>query len=154
MKIQLESLLAGLRHPSIVGAWLFGSARDGEVRPGGDLDVGILFDGKPGLDVLAECRARLQMATGFEEVDLVPLNAASPLVRFEALCGRRLTCADENRCAEFASLTAREYEDEMALCLRWAGGSATNASPGQLRDSTTDERQVAPQDSHRTSTEG
>lgn len=138
MKIQLESILEGLRDPRIVGAWLFGSARDGEVRPGSDLDIGILFDGKPGLDALAECRARLQQATGFEEVDLVPLNAASPLLRFEALCGRRLTCADENRCAEFASLTAREYEDEMAMCLRWAGGSAANAWPGKLRDSTTD----------------
>lgn len=119
MKIPLEKLLLGLRDPGILAAWLFGSARDGEVRPGSDLDVGVLFAGKPSLDTLAECRARLQRATGVEEVDLVPLNTASPLVRFEALCGRRLVCADEARCAEFASLTAREYEDEMALCQRW-----------------------------------
>lgn len=120
MKIPLEHLQTGLRDPRIVGAWLFGSARDGEVRPGGDLDIGVLFDGNPGLDALAECRGRLQRAAGFEEVDLVPLHTASPLVRFEALCGRRLVCADENRCAEFASLTAREHEDEMAMCMRWA----------------------------------
>jgi hypothetical protein len=50
----------------------------------------------------------------------VVLNDASPILRFEALCGRRICCADENRCAEFASLTAREYEDEMALCRHWA----------------------------------
>jgi len=130
MKIQLESLVAGLRDPRIVGAWLFGSARAGEMRPGSDLDIGILFDGKPGLDALAECRAHLQKATGVEEVDVVPLNAALPLVRFEALCGCRLLCRDEDRCAEFASLTAREYEDEMAMCRRWAGGGKTHASNG------------------------
>ena len=119
MNVPLERLQQSLRHPGIIGAWLFGSARQGELRPGSDLDLGILFDHQPGLDTLAECRARLQKATGIEEVDLVPLNAASPLLRFEALCGRRLVCTDENRCAEFASLTAREYEDEMAMCTRW-----------------------------------
>ena len=123
MKVPFESLRTGLRHSGIVGAWLFGSAREGDLRPGSDLDIGILFDGRPGLDALAECRARLQRATGVEEVDLVPLNTASPLVRFEALCGKRLVCADEERCAEFASLSAREYEDELAHCLRWAGAA-------------------------------
>jgi predicted nucleotidyltransferase len=137
MKVQLESLLAALRHPRIVGAWLFGSARHGEVRPGGDLDIGILFDQEPGLDILAECRTRLQQATGVEDVDLVVLNSASPLLRFEALCGRRLICADEGRCAEFASLTAREYEDEMALCMRWA--CDWTAWPGNLRNSITNQ---------------
>lgn len=111
-----------LRDPGIVGGWLFGSARDGEVRAGGDVDIGVLFAGKPGLDALAECRARLQKALQFEDVDLVSLNGASPILRFEALCGQRVYCADENRCAEFASLTAREYEDEASMCDRWATG--------------------------------
>lgn len=129
MKLPLESLREALRHPRIVGAWLFGSAQDGELRPGSDLDIGVLFDAKPGLDTLAECRARLQLATGVEDVDLVPLNTASPLLRFEALCGRRLVCVDPSRCAEFASLTAREYEDEMEFCKRWITGPAAKASP-------------------------
>ena len=120
MKINLESIRDTLRVPGIVGGWVFGSARLGDVRVGGDVDVGVLFAGKPGLDALVECRARLQKALGFDDIDLVPLNDGSPILRFEALCGTRIYCADEDRCAEFASLTAREYEDEMAMSHRWA----------------------------------
>ena len=119
MKVNFESIRDALRAPGIVGGWLFGSARHGDVRVGGDVDIGVLFDVKPGLDALAECRARLQKALGFDDIDLVPLNDASPILRFEALCGTRIYCADEDRCAEFASLTAREYEDEMAMSHRW-----------------------------------
>ncbi len=120
MKISLESIGDAVRVPGIVGGWLFGSARQGDIRVGGDVDIGVLFAVKPGLDALAECRARLQMALGFDDIDLVSLNDASPILRFEALCGTRIHCADEDRCAEFASLTAREYEDEMAMSHRWA----------------------------------
>lgn len=134
MKIQLDRLIEALRDPHIIGAWLFGSAQAGELRPGGDLDIGVLFDQPPSLDTLADCRARLQQATGIEEVDLVPLNDASPLVRFEALCGQRLVCTDENRCAEFASLTAREYEDEMAMLRRWLHAGASVAPPEGISD--------------------
>lgn len=116
MKIQLESIQGELQGLGIVGAWLFGSAQDGAVRDGGDVDIGILFDQKPDLDTLTSCRARIQAALQFEEVDLAPLNDASPVLRFEALCGKRIFCADEDRCAAFSSLAAREYEDEMALC--------------------------------------
>jgi hypothetical protein len=63
-----------------------------------------------------------------DDIDLVPLNGASPVLGFEALCGRRVYCADENLCAEFASLTAREYEDEMAMCERWV---AAGGGPGR-----------------------
>jgi predicted nucleotidyltransferase len=111
---------SALRLTGIVGGWLFGSAQHGEVPAGGDVDIGVLFAGKPGLDALSACRARLQEAVGFDSIDLVALNDASCILRFEALCGTRIYCADEDRCAEFASLTAREYEDEMAMSRRWA----------------------------------
>jgi predicted nucleotidyltransferase len=115
MKLAIDRIGIALGGAGLVGAWLFGSARDGDVRPGGDVDIGVLFERRPTLDDLSECRARLQKALTFEDVDLVPLNGASPLLRFEALCGTRVYCADEQRCAAFASLTAREYEDEMAM---------------------------------------
>ncbi|MBI3987167.1 MAG: nucleotidyltransferase domain-containing protein [Lentisphaerae bacterium] len=124
LQIAVEVVIEDIQHSfpglGVVGAWLFGSAKNGEVRDGGDVDIGVLFDAKPGLDVLASCRARLQKAMRVEDVDLVPLNGASPILRFEALCGKRVYCADENRCAEFASLTAREYEDELAMCEQYS----------------------------------
>ncbi len=122
MKISAESLGKAVGAPNIVGAWLFGSALDGEVREGADLDVAVLFDRAPTLDELAECRLRLQKALVFEEIDLVPLNGASPILAFQAVSGRRVYCGDEARCVEFVSLTAREYEDEMAQAARWMAG--------------------------------
>jgi hypothetical protein len=53
-----------------------------------------------------------------EEIDLVVLNEANAFLRFEALSGQSLFCRDPARRAEFASLTAREYEDEMAFWQR------------------------------------
>lgn len=99
--------------PDLVAAWVFGSGGGGQLRPGGDLDLGLLFAGPPVLEALLGLRGRLQRALNVEEIDLVPLNQASPILRFEALCGRRILCRDAGAVAEFASLAAREYEDEM-----------------------------------------
>ena len=99
----------------VEAAWVFGSARDGEVREGGDLDIGILWDETPALMSLADLRARLQLKLKIDDIDLVTLNAASSITRFEALSGRAVLCRDLHLRAEFASLTAREYEDDMAF---------------------------------------
>jgi hypothetical protein len=56
----------------------------------------------------------LEKIVGVEAIDLVILNEANPILRFEAISGRPLFCRDLDQRAEFASLTAREYEDEMA----------------------------------------
>lgn len=103
--------------PQVIAAWAFGSAKDGKVRPGGDLDIAVLFEGYPSLDERLELLIQLQRAFDFEEVDLVVLNNASPITRFEAVSGRLIFSRDASRQAEFVSLTAREYEDEMALLL-------------------------------------
>ena len=101
--------------PSLVAAWAFGSARDGQVRDGADVDIGLLLETAPDLDELADIRAALQDALDIDDIDLIVLNEASPTLRFEAISGRPLFCRDADRRAEFASLTAREYEDEMAM---------------------------------------
>jgi uncharacterized protein len=105
--------------PNIVSAWVFGSSKDGQAREGSDLDIGLLFAGKPTLGELASLRADLQTALEFDEIDLSPLNEASSILRFEAICGRLLFCRDTGRRAEFASLTAREYEHDMAM-IEWS----------------------------------
>ncbi|MCB0197365.1 MAG: hypothetical protein KDJ65_35790 [Anaerolineae bacterium] len=95
------------------------------MRDGGDIDIGILVETAPSLDELLDLLGRLQDALQFEDIDLIVLNEANPILRFEALSGRSLFCRDLSRRAEFASLTAREYEESMAL---WEWGLKQRAS--------------------------
>jgi uncharacterized protein len=99
---------------NVVAAWIFGSAQGGKVRPGGDIDVGVLFNVKPLLDELADLRDCLQNTLAYDDIDLVVLNDASPILRFEAVSGHPVYVTDPERRADFVSLTAREYEDEMS----------------------------------------
>lgn len=105
----------------VIAAWVFGSAQDGEVRPDGDVDIGVLMESLPSLDEQLELLLKLQKALQVDDVDLVILNEANPILRFEAISGQPLFCRDAVRRAEFASLTAREYEDAIAL---WQRGLA------------------------------
>jgi uncharacterized protein len=114
---RLEQVFAAV--PNVIAAWVFGSAQSGHIRAGSDLDVGVLFGSTPSFDELLALTGNLQQALQFEEIDLVPLNEANPILRFEAISGRAIFCRDAGRRAEFASLTAREYEDEMAMLERW-----------------------------------
>jgi predicted nucleotidyltransferase len=112
----IEQLLAA--NPNVVAAWLFGSAQGGEIQAGGDLDIGVLFRAMPAPGEWADLRADLQQALQFEEIDLLILNRANSILRFEAISGRALFCRDLARRAEFASLTSREYEDDMTMLRR------------------------------------
>ena len=107
--------------PEVVAAWVFGSARNGHVGPGSDIDLAVLFESPPSMEAQIALLAELQAALQFEDVDLVVLNDANPILRFEAISGLPLFCRDLGRRAEFASITAREYEDEMALWQRALG---------------------------------
>ena len=107
--------------PNVVAAWAFGSASGGNLRPGGDVDVAILFDELPTLEERADLRADLQEALGIDDIDLVTLNTASPLLRFEAVSGQRILCRNAQDCAAFVSLAAREVEDANALAQRALG---------------------------------
>ena len=69
----------------------------------------------PSIDEQLELVAKLEAALRIGNVDLVVLNDANPILRFEAISGLAIYCSDMGRRAEFASLTAREYEDEIAL---------------------------------------
>lgn len=99
---------------NIVAAWAFGSAQTGHIRPGSDADVAILLDNPMPFNEQLDLLAKLQTALQFEEIDLVVLNDANPMLRFEAISGKRLFCRDVGETAAFVSLTAREYEDELA----------------------------------------
>ena len=48
-----------------------------------------------------------------EKIDIVILNTANPILAFEALSGKMLTCQNREEYETFFSLTCRLYEDEM-----------------------------------------
>ena len=104
--------------PNVIAVWAFGSARGGQVATGSDVDIAVLLEAPPSLDERIELLSRLQEVLQVEEIDLVVLNEANAILRFEATSGQPLFCRDVARRAEFVSLTAREYEDEMAFWRR------------------------------------
>lgn len=101
-------------NPKIVAVWAFGSAMDGMMREGGDVDTAVLTTTPLTFDKQLTLLGRLQAALHTDDIDLVILNDANPILRFEAVSGKRLFCRDLSAMAGFVSLTAREYEDEMA----------------------------------------
>lgn len=103
---------------NIIAVWVFGSGREGILRHGGDIDIAVLFDNLPDLDELAELRASLQDVLEVEEIDILLLNSAGAISSFEAVSGKSLYCRDKGRRAEFVSLAARQYEDDMAFMAR------------------------------------
>jgi predicted nucleotidyltransferase len=51
----LERVLAHI--PPVIAAWVFGSAQGGQIQPGSDLDIGVLFETKPSLEELIDLAA-------------------------------------------------------------------------------------------------
>lgn len=95
-------------------ATLFGSSASGEVRPGSDIDIGVLLSPPPTPLEFYEFYQRVaSRLDGIDDLDLVDLSAADSVLAFEALCGRRLVVKDPEQVATFASETARQYEDDM-----------------------------------------
>jgi uncharacterized protein len=104
-------------------AVLFGSAAEGKLRADSDIDIGILPPLRRDIGFAEELAlgADLERVLG-REVDLVRLDTASTLLRFEASRGRRLF---ESRPGAFADFVARalfEYEDLRPFMQRCAAG--------------------------------
>jgi predicted nucleotidyltransferase len=115
MTLDFDTLAKALAEdPRVVLATLFGSARDGTVRPGSDVDIAVLLS--PALSSREFYAFYVEMTrrlSTIPELDLVDLNHANSVLAFEALCGRRLVVRDREAVAAFSSRVAREYEDDM-----------------------------------------
>jgi hypothetical protein len=72
------------KYPSILAVYLFGSYAVGRENKFSDLDLGVLFENAQDKRIKLELLAELS-AKDFCNVDLVVLNHASLLVRFEAV---------------------------------------------------------------------
>jgi len=131
-KSLLHRLAAALdRRPEVLEAYLFGSIARGESRPHSDIDVALYLDpssfedGEPGGDVpdrggklpslaarAAEIGADLGAAVGSNAIDIVALNAASPLLYHRVLRdGIRLISRDLEATTRRAGQALSRYCD-------------------------------------------
>ena len=121
----IESPVVGrlLAQAGVEVAILFGSAAKGRLRPDSDIDIGILPspDRALGFDEELALAAELEQILG-REVDLVRLDTASTLLRFEASQGRRLYEARPGSFADFVARALVEHEDLRPILLRCAAG--------------------------------
>jgi len=108
---RLESLALLLEKKGVLLAYLFGSlAKNGEKAPRqpGDVDLAVLTEEEPAW--------RLQEALvewlGTDRLDLVDLRRASPVLRFEILCGGRpIYISDESIRERYEMETLHLYRD-------------------------------------------
>lgn len=99
--------------PEVDFALLMGSARDGTIPPGGDIDLAVSLQGRLTFELRQRiCDAAGRVAPGVE-VDLGRFDGCEPVYRFEALKGRLLFARDRDRFAAAFSLACREYESQM-----------------------------------------
>jgi predicted nucleotidyltransferase len=91
--------------------WVFGSLARDAPREDSDVDLGALFRRAPDPESLLGARADIAAAVG-REVDLVDLEAASPILAFEVVRSGRLVHerTPERRVRFVAELVGR-YED-------------------------------------------
>ena len=123
----LDGLARTLDRDGVVAASLIGSQARGTAGPLSDVDVAVWHD--RALDARARLQLRLELvrdcarALGTEEVDIVLLNGAPPLMRHRALSeGRRLVDRDRATRVSLEAKTIVEYLDTEPLRAEMARG--------------------------------
>lgn len=128
----LERVRAALRDgPPLRLAVLFGSAARGSLRPGSDVDIAIVpVKTDLGLRAELDLQAALSRASG-REVDLLRLDLAPTLVKWEvARSGRMLCASGPDEFARFVAEAASEYLD-FAPAFQHASESFRRALAGE-----------------------
>jgi uncharacterized protein len=109
LRRRIQSVLA--RYPFIEAAYLFGSQAAGRAAPDSDVDLGLVgpradVEARK-LDILADL-----VAEGIDRTDLVALDEADPVTRFEAVHQNCLVFArPEFDHGQYFSRALREYFD-------------------------------------------
>lgn len=101
----------------ILFAYLFGSAREGNIRSGGDVDIAVWIDEKAKrIDLIPKIVGLVEKNAAGAPCDLVFLNDAGDQLAFSALQGKILFIRNEARelHSSFYSQTCRDYEDTIA----------------------------------------
>jgi predicted nucleotidyltransferase len=123
----LDRLAGALDREGVVAAMLIGSQARGAAGPLSDIDIGVWHE--PGLDSAARLGLRLELAAaaaralGTDEVDVVLLNGATPLMRHRAVRdARRLVERDPKARVRLEARAILEYLDTKPLRAELARG--------------------------------
>jgi len=79
------------RLPSIKAVFIFGSHASDTANPESDLDLGVVADNDPSLEILGKLAA-----LGIEKVDLVLLNGRDYFMEFQATKARKILFTRDN----------------------------------------------------------
>ena len=123
----LDRLAGALDREGVVAAMLIGSQARGSAGPLSDIDVGVWH--MPGLDPKTLLKLRLELtdsaarALGTDEVDVVLLNGATPLMRHRAIRdARRLVERDPKARVRLETRAVLDYLDTAPLRAELARG--------------------------------
>jgi len=99
-------------HPRVVFAYLFGGLARGEHRPLSDVDIAVYLAGIVTADVKLDILGKLIDILGTDEIDLVILNTAPPLLAMNVLRKKQVMADNEPAMRHrFESLSFRKYFD-------------------------------------------
>ena len=99
-------------HPRVVFAYLFGGLARGERRPLSDVDIAVYLAGIVTADVKLDILGKLMDILGTDEIDLVILNTAPPLLAMNVLRKKQVMADNEPAMRHrFESLSFRKYFD-------------------------------------------
>lgn len=102
--------------PRVVAVWGFGSRARGETIASSDVDLAVLLDQEVSLREELRLRSTVVEELRRDDVDLVILNGAPPLLRYEAVAaGARLFARDEEAADRFEERAVREALDTAYL---------------------------------------
>ncbi|MCK9421329.1 MAG: nucleotidyltransferase domain-containing protein [Bacteroidales bacterium] len=111
------ALILEQQFPEVLFAYIFGSAKEGSVRAGGDVDIAVWVKNPVNkMDLIPRLTGIVESITQGVSCDLILFNEAGSQLAFEALQGRLLFVREEamDIYSGFYSLTCREYEDTIA----------------------------------------
>jgi len=104
-------------NPAVRLAYLFGSQARGEAGALSDIDIAVFFSESPSLDEHAAMQVDLCRLLETDAVDLVVLNDASPLLKFDAVIEGKLVyqAVSDDLMNDFEMRVIREYFDTEPL---------------------------------------
>lgn len=112
----LRAATALTADPRVLAVYGFGSLARGAAHPGSDLDLAVLLDRPLSLGEELSLRAEAVDAVHRDDVDLVILNLAPPLLRYEVIAtGSRLYARSPLAVDQFEEAALREYLDTAHL---------------------------------------